>query len=62
MFRVCLCFFFDRLVCQQCLRDIFAFQNFFKDAWNTFDLITVLGSIVDVLFMEFGVSYVLLTF
>ncbi|KAL0276239.1 UNVERIFIED_CONTAM: hypothetical protein PYX00_003847 [Menopon gallinae] len=29
-------------------------RNFFKDAWNTFDLITVLGSIVDVLFMEFG--------
>jgi len=31
------------------------FQNFFKDAWNIFDLITVLGSIVDALWMEFGV-------
>ncbi|KNC23583.1 Voltage-dependent calcium channel type A subunit alpha-1, partial [Lucilia cuprina] len=30
-------------------------KNFFKDPWNIFDLITVLGSIVDALWMEFGV-------
>jgi len=30
-------------------------QNFFKDAWNTFDFITVIGSIVDALVIEFGV-------
>lgn len=30
-------------------------QNFFKDAWNTFDFITVVGSIVDALVVEFGV-------
>ncbi|XP_032588208.2 voltage-dependent calcium channel type A subunit alpha-1 isoform X20 [Drosophila mojavensis] len=32
----------------------FGFKNFFKDPWNIFDLITVLGSIVDALWMEFG--------
>lgn len=32
------------------------FQNFFKDPWNTFDFITVIGSIVDALVIEFGVS------
>lgn len=26
-------------------------QNFFKDAWNVFDLITVIGSIVDALIL-----------
>jgi hypothetical protein len=33
-------------------------QNFFKDAWNTFDFITVIGSIVDALVIEFGVRKV----
>ncbi|KAI8126592.1 Voltage-dependent calcium channel type A subunit alpha-1 [Lucilia cuprina] len=33
----------------------FGITNFFKDPWNIFDLITVLGSIVDALWMEFGV-------
>ncbi|KAL2726961.1 Voltage-dependent calcium channel type A subunit alpha-1 [Vespula squamosa] len=28
--------------------------NFFKDSWNTFDFITVIGSIVDALVIEFG--------
>jgi hypothetical protein len=31
-------------------------QNFFKDPWNTFDFITVIGSIVDAMVVEFGVS------
>ena len=26
----------------------FPFQNYFKDSWNTFDFVTVVGSIVDV--------------
>lgn len=30
-------------------------QNFFKDPWNTFDFITVIGSIVDAMVIEFGV-------
>ncbi|XP_034138758.1 voltage-dependent calcium channel type A subunit alpha-1 isoform X22 [Drosophila guanche] len=34
----------------------FGVKNFFKDPWNIFDLITVLGSIVDALWMEFGDS------
>ena len=25
----------------------FCFQNYFKDSWNTFDFITVIGSIID---------------
>ncbi|XP_017489043.1 PREDICTED: voltage-dependent calcium channel type A subunit alpha-1-like, partial [Rhagoletis zephyria] len=32
----------------------FGVKNFFKDPWNIFDLITVVGSIVDALWMEFG--------
>ena len=31
-------------------------QSYFKDSWNTFDFITVLGSIVDALMVEFAVS------
>ncbi|CAH2068329.1 unnamed protein product, partial [Iphiclides podalirius] len=29
-------------------------KNFFKDPWNIFDFITVIGSIIDALIMEFG--------
>lgn len=32
------------------------FQNYFRDAWNIFDFVTVLGSITDILVTEFGVS------
>ncbi|XP_070515117.1 voltage-dependent calcium channel type A subunit alpha-1 isoform X16 [Cardiocondyla obscurior] len=40
----------------ECIMKIAAFgvKNFFKDAWNTFDFITVIGSIVDALVIEFG--------
>lgn len=31
-------------------------QNFFKDPWNVFDFITVIGSIIDALVIELGVS------
>ena len=31
-------------------------QSYFKDPWNTFDFITVVGSIVDALMVEFAVS------
>ncbi len=31
------------------------FQNYFRDKWNAFDFITVLGSIADVLVTEFRV-------
>ena len=33
-----------------------SFQPYFKDPWNTFDFITVVGSIVDALMVEFAVS------
>lgn len=32
-------------------------QNYFKDAWNIFDCVTVLGSITDILVTELGVSH-----
>jgi len=31
-------------------------QNYFKDSWNVFDFITVVGSIIDVLVTEVNVS------
>ena len=31
-------------------------QSYFKDSWNTFDFVTVVGSIVDALMVEFAVS------
>ena len=33
-----------------------AVQNYFKDSWNVFDFITVVGSIIDVLVTEVNVS------
>lgn len=35
---------------------LFCSQNYFKDAWNIFDCVTVLGSITDILVTELGVS------
>lgn len=32
------------------------YQNYFKDGWNIFDCVTVLGSITDILVTELGVS------
>lgn len=36
----------------------FSQQNFFRDAWNIFDFVSVLGSITDILVTELGVSAV----
>ncbi|XP_072765463.1 voltage-dependent calcium channel type A subunit alpha-1 isoform X2 [Anoplolepis gracilipes] len=43
----------------ECILKLIAFgcKNFFKDAWNTFDFITVIGSIVDALVIEFGCNF-----
>ncbi|XP_069690113.1 voltage-dependent calcium channel type A subunit alpha-1 isoform X21 [Periplaneta americana] len=40
----------------ECILKIVAFgvRNFFKDPWNTFDFITVIGSIIDALVIELG--------
>ena len=35
---------------------IFFIQSYFKQSWNLFDFVTVVGSIVDVLMVEFVVS------
>jgi hypothetical protein len=32
-------------------------QSYFMDPWNTFDFITVVGSIVDALMVEFAVKH-----
>ncbi|XP_072765466.1 voltage-dependent calcium channel type A subunit alpha-1 isoform X5 [Anoplolepis gracilipes] len=44
----------------ECILKIAAYgvKNFFKDAWNTFDFITVIGSIVDALVIEFGENFI----
>ena len=40
----------------------FAIQNYFRDGWNRFDFITVVGSITDALVTEFGGHFVSLGF
>uniref|UniRef100_A0A4X2MC37 Voltage-dependent P/Q-type calcium channel subunit alpha n=1 Tax=Vombatus ursinus TaxID=29139 RepID=A0A4X2MC37_VOMUR len=49
---------FTSLFSLECLLKIMAFGilNYFRDAWNIFDFVTVLGSITDILVTEFGVS------
>ncbi|NP_001159383.1 cacophony A [Tribolium castaneum] len=44
----------------ECFLKILAFgvRNFFKDPWNTFDFITVIGSIVDAMVVEFGENFI----
>ncbi|XP_069119459.1 voltage-dependent calcium channel type A subunit alpha-1-like isoform X4 [Argopecten irradians] len=40
----------------ECVLKILAFgiKNYFRDPWNVFDFVTVIGSIIDVLVSEFG--------
>ncbi|GAA6082037.1 voltage-dependent P/Q-type calcium channel subunit alpha-1A isoform X9 [Tachysurus ichikawai] len=47
---------FTSLFSLECLLKIIAFGalNYFKDAWNIFDCVTVLGSITDILVTELG--------
>ncbi|CAK5130351.1 unnamed protein product [Meloidogyne enterolobii] len=40
----------------------FGVRNYFKDGWNRFDFITVVGSITDALVTEFGGHFVSLGF
>ncbi|XP_057660005.1 voltage-dependent calcium channel type A subunit alpha-1 isoform X40 [Diorhabda carinulata] len=44
----------------ECILKILAFgvRNFFKDPWNTFDFVTVIGSIVDAMVVEFGENFI----
>ncbi|VEN47974.1 unnamed protein product [Callosobruchus maculatus] len=42
-------------LCETVLKLIaYGIKNFFKDPWNTFDFVTVIGSIVDAMVVEFG--------
>ncbi|XP_064108495.1 voltage-dependent calcium channel type A subunit alpha-1-like isoform X12 [Macrobrachium nipponense] len=43
----------------ECILKLIAYgcRNFFKDRWNIFDFITVIGSIIDSLVVEFGRMY-----
>ncbi|XP_063223249.1 voltage-dependent calcium channel type A subunit alpha-1 [Bacillus rossius redtenbacheri] len=47
---------FTSMFMVECVMKIVAFgvRNFFKDPWNTFDFITVIGSIIDALVIELG--------
>ncbi|XP_014384914.1 PREDICTED: voltage-dependent P/Q-type calcium channel subunit alpha-1A [Myotis brandtii] len=47
---------FTSLFSLECLLKVMAFGilNYFRDAWNIFDFVTVLGSITDILVTEFG--------
>ncbi|XP_026064284.1 voltage-dependent P/Q-type calcium channel subunit alpha-1A-like isoform X17 [Carassius auratus] len=49
---------FTSLFSMECLLKIIAFGvlNYFKDAWNIFDCVTVLGSITDILVTELGMN------
>uniref|UniRef100_A0A6Q2ZKU4 Voltage-dependent P/Q-type calcium channel subunit alpha-1A n=1 Tax=Esox lucius TaxID=8010 RepID=A0A6Q2ZKU4_ESOLU len=49
---------FTTLFFMECILKIIAFGvlNYFKDAWNIFDFVSVLGSVTDILVTEFWVS------
>nr|XP_042909199.1 voltage-dependent calcium channel type A subunit alpha-1 isoform X2 [Parasteatoda tepidariorum] len=51
---------FTALFTVECLLKLIAFgvRNFFKDPWNTFDFITVIGSVVDALVVETGANFI----
>ncbi|XP_055950226.1 voltage-dependent calcium channel type A subunit alpha-1-like isoform X4 [Argiope bruennichi] len=51
---------FTALFTLECSLKLAAFgvRNFFKDPWNTFDFITVIGSVVDALVVEIGVNFI----
>ncbi|XP_059413023.1 voltage-dependent P/Q-type calcium channel subunit alpha-1A isoform X5 [Carassius carassius] len=55
---------FTSLFSMECLLKIIAFGvlNYFKDAWNIFDCVTVLGSITDILVTELGNNFINLSF
>merc|ERR1719328_410513 len=36
----------------------YGFRSYFKDSWNTFDFVTVVGSIVDALMVEFAQNFI----
>ncbi|KAJ8385873.1 hypothetical protein AAFF_G00179390 [Aldrovandia affinis] len=55
---------FTSLFSMECVLKIISFGvlNYFKDAWNIFDCVTVLGSITDILVTELGNNFINLSF
>ncbi|EGW00626.1 Voltage-dependent P/Q-type calcium channel subunit alpha-1A [Cricetulus griseus] len=55
---------FTSLFSLECVLKVMAFGilNYFRDAWNIFDFVTVLGSITDILVTEFGNNFINLSF
>ncbi|XP_073667913.1 calcium channel, voltage-dependent, P/Q type, alpha 1A subunit, b isoform X9 [Paramisgurnus dabryanus] len=55
---------FTTLFFMECILKIIAFgaQNYFRDAWNIFDFVSVLGSITDILVTELGNNFINLSF
>ncbi|KAL1005728.1 hypothetical protein UPYG_G00063240 [Umbra pygmaea] len=55
---------FTTLFFMECILKIIAFGvlNYFKDAWNIFDFVSVLGSVTDILVTEFWDNFINLSF
>ena len=55
---------FTSMFTLECILKLIAFgiKNYFRDVWNGFDFITVIGSITDVLVQEFGKNFINLGF
>ncbi|XP_073076774.1 voltage-dependent N-type calcium channel subunit alpha-1B isoform X7 [Manis javanica] len=60
----CLNIVFTSVFSMECVLKIIAFGvlNYFRDAWNVFDFVTVLGSITDILVTEIANNFINLSF
>ncbi|XP_008587369.1 PREDICTED: voltage-dependent N-type calcium channel subunit alpha-1B isoform X1 [Galeopterus variegatus] len=60
----CLNVVFTSMFSLECVLKIIAFGvlNYFRDAWNVFDFVTVLGSITDILVTEIANNFINLSF
>ncbi|KAG8447469.1 hypothetical protein GDO86_014818 [Hymenochirus boettgeri] len=60
----CLNIIFTSMFSLECILKIIAFGvlNYFRDAWNIFDFVTVLGSITDILVTEIAENFINLSF
>ncbi|XP_077162605.1 voltage-dependent N-type calcium channel subunit alpha-1B isoform X4 [Paroedura picta] len=60
----CLNIMFTSMFSLECVLKIIAFGalNYFRDAWNIFDFVTVLGSITDILVTEIADNFINLSF
>ncbi|KAM7092322.1 voltage-dependent N-type calcium channel subunit alpha-1B isoform 5-T5 [Molossus nigricans] len=60
----CLNIVFTSMFSMECVLKIIAFGvlNYFRDAWNVFDFVTVLGSVTDILVTEVANNFINLSF